>query len=1849
MPGDTSASSNTADDTGEVTLAQVLAAVKATQVSLRHTEGQMIELKSEIANLKAARPLPAATNQTYSSVETPKGPSVPDFPPVSALPTSVFPYTPMLRPGTIPGTAVRPGETPSTPKARGVSGFFVPRTPKRTAQSPTPALSTGSEGLRSAVEQSVKHMDKTLSAHDRIEASRLASDENSPEIQELKSMLWTTCLGYVQQQRPDATEDEVVAETDTMCSQHWLQLRKDRIVNAFANGNRKEAPKDATKAANGEKSTRRISQTASARVSKLTHDNYMEWVSEIYSIVSCIPYGPEILEGVEFGEGYDYQRPSESTEGYDLWLDLEIGGLIGGSVSSECRGYVFARQAAGEFRGSVIWRDLAQVMQRADGLGKAAILEKVLAERQKSSEGVRPYAERMRAHFIKSSAIGKPFTNEDQVLYFLRGLQQNLSSAKDTIRGFQSNGSDYSFDQALRFLITIETAAIHDAHASRIPLLARPVANLASASGSAPRRFHILRNTAVKGQPGYFNGECRHCHKWGHKQDDCAERKRDIDSGAIKPDQASAKLAQIDEDEEIEAQPETDDMGSDTEGEIFELVDENGDTFYARLATGPVGNGGEARLASAMMATAGLPTDTEGDTEDEVYVPKIDREALARHSIPRNAVKWILDSGATHHMTSRSELLPMRVGAHPDTWVHIADGTRAKVTRKGACIADLFGDGNSSAIAALKTVLVVPSFTSNLLSVQRLAEDGWRVSFTKHGAELLSPKGEKVQTFTEPGTGAPYLMLKSQPKLFIDIKGAQIRSGPAKATARIASTKEMEDAVLLWHRRMAHLSFGSLRTLTKDPAFQDQSRPDAKAVTAIMLKGDVCDPCVETKQPSLPFDDTVEAAAEKLDRIAFDLMGPFEGNKEYKYAYSKVDEFSRMTWVHCIPNKEAATVFAVFEAWPPGCSTCRPKDTAPSNVSGAIMEASSITTSLRPGDSRTGSPGNGQHPTPASRTVSSRGTTAPFRTVQEQCSELHTSAMHSGHTLSAWPARSSTGPRRWPSKDAFHLPCGLEAPSTTRTCACSAASPGTWVVKPVKTRQNKLTVRAVRGTYLGKAPGHKASLVYTPAERPFLRISRHVIFDESRTYDARFTLDQKQAHDGTSADVLDLIVPGRKVKLSDIPVEADAEPLGAAVLDMSIDEQEDWDATVENVVATEQQRGNDNNEWPTLDGLFGADDQEEDLAVDEWTGELGRHSTPGPMPPSVYGIRNSYPSPNGLGSPLALEDLDDVWLDTPTKTRVEPTVGAITEEVVPPRRSSRLQGQFKALTSSVNIALQAVHGEEEIRAFAAQAFEASVRSSADGVLIEPKTLAEAKKRDDWSKWEEGMNAEIESLKSMHTWDLVDLPPGRKAIGCRWTYKLKLDADGNAARWKSRLVAQGFSQRAGVDYGETFAPVARLTTVRVLIALAIRHGLTMWSMDVVTAYLNGSVTEDIYMIQPPHYEDGTKRVCKLKRSLYGLKQSGREWFSVVASWLKSQSFKALKSEPCVFHKVTSDGEPVVIVLYVDDVIISAKRQSTIDEIRKAFTDRFKMTDNGLLTQVLGLKINLNHETGLASISQEAYVKGMIRRFGLEAANPVDSPMTAALQALGPRTEGQATKEEVGGFASIIGSLMWGAQGTRPDIAYAVFRLARFMANPRPEHIIGAKRILRYLLGTSGVGLVYTSRHNAEIEGFCDADHSKDLSTRRSVSGYAFFVHGNLVSWRSRLQATVAISSTESEYMAMSEAAREAKWLRTITTELDLAPRRATDIFTDSSGAYSLARNPEGHNRLKHIDTHYHYVRELVEFQQINVTQIGTNDNAADIFTKVTSVARLHDGMLQLGVGDHHRQCSAQKLIYMNSYI
>ncbi|KAE8248428.1 hypothetical protein A4X03_0g6779, partial [Tilletia caries] len=524
-------------------------------------------------------------------------------------------------------------------------------------------------------------------------------------------------------------------------------------------------------------------------------------------------------------------------------------------------------------------------------------------------------------------------------------------------------------------------------------------------------------------------------------------------------------------------------------------------------------------------------------------------------------------------------------------------------------------------------------------------------------------------------------------------------------------------------------------------------------------------------------------------------------------------------------------------------------------------------------------------------------------------------------------------------------------------------------------------------------------------------------------------------------------------------------------------------------------------------------------------------------------------------------------------------------------------------------------------------------TTADGLPLEPQNLKQAQARPpaEWTKWQEAMHEEIGSLREMGTWELVEAPPNRNIVGSRWVFKLKTDRDGFAARYKARLVAQGFTQREGIDFSDTFAPVARLATIRLVISIALALDLSLGSIDIKTAYLNGKLYDEVYMQQPPEYDDGTGRVCLLRRAIYGVKQAGRAWFDTLKARLLLAGYEQVGSEPCLFVRFGAGGS-VILAVYVDDIVIAARGQEGVAKVKAEFASWYKITDNGGLSHILGMRVDHDPRTRTAKLGQTAYIDFLVRKYKMESETALPTPMTDASRQLGPNLSGQASKSEVHDFAALIGCLLWLAQGTRPDIAFPVGYLARFMSNPSPAHFLAAKRILRYLKGTRTKGLHFTGTEKAAISGWSDSDHATDHSTRRSVSAYIFRVFGNMVTWRSKLQATVSVSSTEAEYIALSEASREAKWLRSVLTELGIKLRRATDILTDNKGAEAISKDPGQHGKTKHIEVHHHLVRKLQEMKEVLVGRVHTDSNPADMLTKVMTREKLSRLGRMVGFGD-----------------
>ncbi len=507
-------------------------------------------------------------------------------------------------------------------------------------------------------------------------------------------------------------------------------------------------------------------------------------------------------------------------------------------------------------------------------------------------------------------------------------------------------------------------------------------------------------------------------------------------------------------------------------------------------------------------------------------------------------------------------------------------------------------------------------------------------------------------------------------------------------------------------------------------------------------------------------------------------------------------------------------------------------------------------------------------------------------------------------------------------------------------------------------------------------------------------------------------------------------------------------------------------------------------------------------------------------------------------------------------------------------------------------------------------FDASSPASPSGLFTkEPASIVEALKSEERDSWAAATQQEIDSLKERDTWDLVELPRGRKVVDNTWVFKGKLGPTGEVLRYKARLCARGFSQTKGLDFDFTFSPVAAFRSLRILFALTARFSLSLFQLDVVAAFLNGKLDHEIFMKQPRGYEDGTPRVCRLNKAIYGLKQSSRLWNAELHSTLVDLDFRRCLSDPCLYIEIR--GSTVIAVLvYVDDIIIATNVVSLYHSTLAALRAEYQLTEQPEVTWVLGWHVCYS-PIGLF-VSQSSFTLTLLRRFQMLDSSPVTTPGIAGSVGVPPGGPSSFTATQ---YREAVGSLLFLSNCTRPDIAFAVGIACRAMSDPKQDDWGKVKRILRYLVGTPQLGLWFRKQvPNASfVCGFSDADWGGDTQGRRSTSGYVCLVAGCLVSWSSRKQPIVALSTMEAEYVAMAHVAREVLSLSSLLSELgfDIG---CVSIFVDNSPAVFVSQNPVVTQKSKHIDLRYHFIRDVVARGIVDFKWIPTNLQLADSFTK-----------------------------------
>ena len=493
---------------------------------------------------------------------------------------------------------------------------------------------------------------------------------------------------------------------------------------------------------------------------------------------------------------------------------------------------------------------------------------------------------------------------------------------------------------------------------------------------------------------------------------------------------------------------------------------------------------------------------------------------------------------------------------------------------------------------------------------------------------------------------------------------------------------------------------------------------------------------------------------------------------------------------------------------------------------------------------------------------------------------------------------------------------------------------------------------------------------------------------------------------------------------------------------------------------------------------------------------------------------------------------------------------------------------------------------------------------------DPKTFTEAMASRDSIFWKEAINDEMDSIMSNYTWELVDLPKGSKAIGCKWVFRRKYHSDGTLNTYKARLVAKGFRQREGIDYFDTYAPVARLTTIRVLFALASLHNLYVHQMDVKTAFLNGDLDEEVYMEQSEGFvlPENEQKVCKLVKSLYGLKQAPKQWHEKFDSVILSNGFVHNISDKCLYTKEI--GNVVVYVcLYVDDMLIISNEMKGVLETKRFLSSTFKMKDLGVVDTILGIKVKQN--SGSYELSQSHYVEKVLDKFKHLTIKEVNTPFDPSLKL--EKHSGRAVAQLE--YSSAIGCLMYLMQCTRPDIAFAVSKLSRFTSNPNVEHWKAIERVLGYLAKTKILSLQYL-RFPAILEGYTDASWISSVGDNKSTTGWVFTLAGGAISWKSKKQTCITHSTMESEFVALASAGQEAEWLRDLLIEIHLAMENASNvsIHCDSQATLARAYSEVYNGKSRHISLRHEYVRKLIKDGIISLTYVRSSYNLADPFTK-----------------------------------
>lgn len=1101
-----------------------------------------------------------------------------------------------------------------------------------------------------------------------------------------------------------------------------------------------------------------------------------------------------------------------------------------------------------------------------------------------------------------------------------------------------------------------------------------------------------------------------------------------------------------------------------------------------------------------------------------------------------NAADWIIDSGATAHMTSNAtHLCDLR--APTSNAVTIGDSGRLDVKCAGDVQMKIATNSKSNVEqVTVKDVLCVPNICANLMSVSKMADHGNTLVFDKSSCRIFDENFDLLTT------------AKRVDDLY-QLNGTL----NSNASAFVASV----DANL-WHRRMGHACEKNLRKINS-------------SVDGMNFSGDAIDQCIvcaQGKQTRASFKEKGTRATEILQLIHTDVCGPISTKScgGARYLLTFVDDFSRKVFVYPMKSKgEVFDLFVTFKKLVENQQQSTIK-TLRSDNGGEYCS--------KQFDSFTAKHGI-VHQRTAPYTPEQNGVAERMnRTLIEKVrcmlidAKLHNrfwaeAAVTAAFLTNRTPCRGmeDTTPEEIWTKSKPDL-------SSLRVFGCRAT------VHVPKEKRSKLDAKAIEHIFLGYSDTSKAYRLYNSKSRKMI-VSRDVQFFENQNNEVIEISDKfnRSAYSPKTRNT-PIICRNDLVNSDDI-------------------EDDDSDSS--------------------------DDDSSESNHSSE--GDHFSEGEPDEAATIVTELDKSQCDPIET-TPIATTSQTNVDVN---ESNVETSEGSNVFEVS--QYDSFREDDFEVALSELSSIRMSDNEDDDSGGTKFVGLLAAVADS-----NEPTTVREAIHSPEAAKWSAAMIEEYNALIENGTWELTELPPNRKAIDSKWVFKVKRDGDGNIQRHKARLVEKGYSQVKGIDYDETYSPVARYSSIRFLLAMAVKYDLAIHQMDAVTAFLQGELSEEIYMRQPICFSDKTEKVCRLKKSLYGLKQSSRVWNNKLNSVLTQQlGYTRSSSDPCIYFK-HSELHTIVIAVYVDDILIFGSNGTMITKLKKNLSQYFKMKDMGIVSSVLGMHI-VREANGSISIDQKQYLSDVLHRFNMTDSNPVNTPMDPnqrLSKEMSPKTDEERAEMASIPYQEAIGCIMYAAQISRPDIAFAVSALSRYNTCYGKAHWNAVKRLLRYIKGTIDMKLSYRKIDDSEMVGYCDADHAGDLDERRSTTGYVFQLQGGAVSWATRKQPTIALSSTEAELMSMVAAIQEAIWLKRFECEIFLNAPKTIQLFCDNQGAIQVATNNNYSARTKHIDVKKHFVREKIGEGMIKLNYRCTKEMIAVILTKPVNHAILDKFIGQFGL-------------------